>query len=628
MVGTGKPGNQQERLERCVGLGYVRIAPGRMLHNLIGGGNEYDRGSTNAPADTILLLREKDLEGDFEFGDPLNLDFRLQPDSRFRATAPGGRDRGPYPYQPNVFYVSLAGDDRASGLSMRQAWRTLERALKDLRPGDTLYLTEGEYAAVPWNKAGNREKPIRVCARGRGTVLVTGGLSLAGGAGIVFERLDFSHGVTLSESHDLAFKNCTFFGPADGLSAARVENLEVAHSVFVRVPLRLSRCKAATLSGNLYANAGKPAVRLDTVGAIRYSDYNNYQDAAPSWEVSDATWSFADLQQRHDRYSQALTPEFAIEKGVPRLANGISFKSLGPHSTALGIHHEHDVAAKALRLVGPFLHSTSDTTADIEWWTSHPATFSLSWGETPEMKNTVDGFTGSGRFNTYSLTALKPGQTYYFKIASADAMLAGLKPTNAPLSFRTAATAAEPRVYYVAPDGNDASESPEMLVRNCVLHGGWTSLALSRCPGSVVENDVFIMTILRQLTADATAIARRNVFCECIRNKAHQTLLELSQDVTETDNCFYLRWPEEEKLAVNDMPLPKYRVRTGSNAFAANPMMPGTPGWRQGWQQSSDKDFDEFFATNPELIVRDIGLQPEAFKDFKLGVANLPYDRA
>ena len=167
-----------------------------------------------------------------------------------------------------------------------------------------------------------------------------------------------------------------------------------------------------------------------------------------------------------------------------------------------------------------------------------------------------------------------------------------------------------------------------MLVRNCVLHGGWTSVALSRCPDSLVENNVFIMTILRQLTCDSPTIARGNIFCECIRNKTHQTLLELSEDVTESDNCFYLRWPEDEKLAVNNMPLPEYRVRTGSNAFAANPMMPGTPGRLQGWQQSSDKDFDEFFTTNPELILRGIGLQPEAFSDFHLGVANWPYDRA
>ena len=174
----------------------------------------------------------------------------------------------------------------------------------------------------------------------------------------------------------------------------------------------------------------------------------------------------------------------------------------------------------------------------------------------------------------------------------------------------------------------NASESPEILVRNCVLHGGWTSVALSRCPDSRVENNVFIMTILRQLTCDAPTIVRDNIFCECVRNKTHQTLLQLSSNVKESNNCFYLRWPEDEKLAINGRTLPEYRVRTGSDAFTANPMMPGTPGRLQGWQRSSDKDFDEFFTTNPELILRGTGLQPQAFRDFRLGVAKWVYDRA
>ena len=735
----------QERLENCVALGFIRNA--NMFHNLIGGGNEYDRSSA-APADNILLLREQELDRDVEFADPLNLDFRLQPDSRFRGTAPDGTDRGPYPYAANIFYASPAGDDRADGLSMRRPWRTLERSLKGLRPGDTLYLAEGEYVAAPWIKPGNGKPPIRICGRGRGTVIIRGQLILTGGAGIVFERLNLSRGAHLAHSRDLAFRNCTFFGPADGLDADKVRNLEVTHSVFAGVPFHLVETEAVTLSGNIFANDGKPAVRLDAAHAIRYSDYNNYQDKAPCWEVNGAAWSLADLQRRHDRYSQALAPEFTIDEGVPRLKNDNPFKSLGPHSTALGLHHDYEVTADALHLVGPFLHSTSDTTANIEWWTTRPATYALAWGETPDTTNIISRFNGPERFNTFSLTGLKPGQAYYFRILSADASrgdasLAVLKPENAALSFKTAPKAREPRVYYVAPDGNDAhsglsrtqafrtvnraaalvgpgdtvmitggeyaetvriraagtkerpitfrcvtgekavlraedlersfevvmkpdirfdglyfrgqdfwregfvvrqsprvqitrclntmvnaSESPEMLVQNCVVHGGWTSVALSRCPDSRVENNVFIMTILRQLTCDSPTMARRNIFCECIRNKTHQTLLELSPSVTESDNCFYLRWPEDEKLAVNNRTLPQYRVRTGSNAFAANPMMPGTPGRLQGWQQSSDKDFDEFFTTNPELILRGIGLQPEAFRDFRLGVANWVYDRA
>ena len=170
-----------------------------------------------------------------------------------------------------------------------------------------------------------------------------------------------------------------------------------------------------------------------------------------------------------------------------------------------------------------------------------------------------------------------------------------------------------------------ANESPGMLVRNCVVRGGWSGLSLSRSPDSLVENNVFIMTILRHISCDSPAIVRGNVFCECIRGKAHQTLLELGPEVRESNNCFYLRWPEDEKLAVNNRPLTEYRARTGSDAFAANPMMPGTPGWAQGWQQSKVEDFPDCFAANPLLIRRGIGLHPSAFSDFKFK-SDWPYD--
>ena len=120
-------------------------------------------------------------------------------------------------------------------------------------------------------------------------------------------------------------------------------------------------------------------------------------------------------------------------------------------------------------------------------------------------------------------------------------------------------------------------------------------------------------------------MGRPSVFCECIRGKAHQTLLELGPEVRESNNCFYLRWPEDEKLAINNRPLTEYRVRTRSDAMAANPMMPGTPGWTQGWQQSKVEDFPDCFAANPLLIKRGIGLEPSAFGDSKFKNA-WPYD--
>jgi hypothetical protein len=718
----------KERLENCVALGYIRNA--NMFNNLVGGGNEYDRSSSSATADNILFLREQNLDKNFEFADPLNLDFRLQPDSRFRGTGPDKTDRGPYPYAANVFYVSPDGNDQGDGLSSRTAWQTLGRAFKNLRPGDTLYLEKGAYAAVTWKRAGGAKKAIHVRGRGRAPVLINGRLTLAGGAGVVLERLDFTGGVTLDGSRDMTFKNCTFSG-TEGLKGESVKGLRLTHNVFAGVPLQFNKkSNGVVLSGNIFDNNGKTAIQMDSVGSLRYSDYNSYRDEAKCWQVKGVDWSFAAMRQWHDRHSLLREPQFSQESGVPRLENTVQFKGWGPNSTPVGIYNEYEVAAGGLEVVGPFLQSASDTTANIEWWSSLPATYALSWGETPETTNATGSLKGSARFNTFSLTGLKPGQKYYFRIKSVT--------NNSPLSFTTVSLKPEPRVYYVATNGNDGSsgrsreqafrtvsraasavgpgdtvliaggnysetvrvratgvkgrpitfrsvpgekpvfmganlsrafeaivkqdiridglyfngfgdavfvfrqsprsqvtrclnatiaaeQSAEFLVQNCVARGGWTAVALSQCPDSRVENNVFIMTTLRQLVCDAPTIVRGNIFSECIRNKSHQTLLQLSEKVEESNNCFYLRWPEDEKLAINDRPLTEYRARTGSDSIAANPMMPGSPGTMQGWQQSRVENFPDCFSMNPELIRRGIGLQPEAFRDFQFKT-NWVYD--
>ena len=63
------------------------------------------------------------------FADPAWLDYRLQSDSPLRGAGIGGRDRGPGAARTTrVFYVGPAGDDAASGMSVRLAFRTFARA--------------------------------------------------------------------------------------------------------------------------------------------------------------------------------------------------------------------------------------------------------------------------------------------------------------------------------------------------------------------------------------------------------------------------------------------------------------------------------------------------------------------
>lgn len=743
---------QQERLERNVSLGFIRINLNSMDHNLFGNRNEYD-GSLVAPVDNILLMREQNLDQEFEYADPLNLDFRLQPDSRFRNTAPDGSDRGPYPYKANIFYIAPNGSDQASGLSMRAPWRTLAHALESLSPGDTLYLAGGTYsgANVVWNMAGDGSAPITICGRGRDPVLISSGLVVAHGQNIVFERLHFNGGITLQQSQGIAFDNCSFFNAIDGLSADGVQGLKVTHGLFKDAALALTSSSNVFLSGNLYDHANAWAIRMDAASAISYSDYNNYTETLQCWQVDSAPWSLADLQQAsHDHYSLGMVPEFALATEVPTLLNPAQFEGRGPLSTALGIYHAYKTDGAAMGVAGPLLHSVDDTTANIEWWGSNPATYSLAWWEAGSITTNLVRWPSPSRFTTFSLTGLMPGHAYAFQLRTADPSGFDVTETipvltleDAPLLFTTAPSAVALQNYYVAPDGDDsntglsrgqafrtvnraadrvragdtvmisegeyaetvrirtagtpdrpilfrsitgekvvfkgaylnqafevsgkpdirldglyfdgyewsgvvlrssdrvqitrcfgldveAAHSAGLLIKNCVLHGQWSDFAGASLSGSTqsqIENNVFLMTLILHIRSDdAQAIFRNNIFCENIRGKVHQNLVSLPSNAVESNNCFYVRWPESERLTINSQTLPQRRVRIGSDSLAANPMMPGVRGWRQGWQQDDAIGCSDYFATNPEVVRRGIGLQPQAFEGFSSAPSDWPYD--
>jgi hypothetical protein len=153
--------------KNSVGLGYF---PVRNVSNSILGGPNIYVPDAEITKDNILLQTER-VNRDQEFADPVNFDFRLQSTSTMRGAAPDGKDRGPFPYQANVFFVKPTGDDAADGLSVTAAWKTLARAVKSARPGDTVYFEEGVYhggATIRAGKAG--AAPVSWRARGAGKV--------------------------------------------------------------------------------------------------------------------------------------------------------------------------------------------------------------------------------------------------------------------------------------------------------------------------------------------------------------------------------------------------------------------------------------------------------------------------
>jgi parallel beta-helix repeat protein len=405
-----------------------------------------------------------DLDLSREMADPDNLDFRLQADSRFRGGSEDGADQGPHPYRANVFYVSPQGDDAAAGLSMRSAWRTLERATRDLRPGDTLYLDGGTYASsLTFDAPGAAGEPVHIRGRGRSPVVIEGGIQVQNASGLRLERLTLHAPVALRQGRDIALHNCVLPG---GIDAQQVSGLAITHCV-AAAPIRLQASAAVHLSGNLFKSAKSPAVVVDDPAAIAYSDYNGYTSGSVGWQVQGQARAIGDLAAIGERYAAVVTAGESDSVMPGR----------GPLGSTLGLYHPRNLQPRKLRVLGPFVHSVTDTTANLEWWTTAPTGLTVSWGEGQQFtqKQGVEAH----RFGTYSLTGLKPGTAYSFKLLADE-----LPDHQAVVRFTTRPARAAGKVYHVAPGGDDSRTglSPEQAFRT-----------LDRAAREVVAGDTVIV---------------------------------------------------------------------------------------------------------------------------------------
>lgn len=440
----------------------------RSIENTLGRGT--GAGSERLRSEgTIMLSAESNLDIHAEFADPDNYDYRLQATSRFRGAGPDGADQGAQQYEENIFYVRPVGDDGADGLSVASAWRTLSHAGGQLRPGDTLYIAEGVYneALTLPAVSGDPDDKISIRGRGLGKVLIQAPVEAAESRGIEFERLSFAAPAALRNSADIAFRNCRFLAPGVSLTADEVDGLRVTQSEFTgfdEAAVLLAAGSNAFFQGNIFDNAWGPALRATDPGAILYSDYNSFRSAARAWQVGGRDVSLQNLQTRRpmpmERYSQELQPEYLAAQNPTGARKPDAADHVGPYGAPVGWHLPQVAYADyALRVDGPVLHSTTATTANIEWWASEPATFEVRWGETPDGENgeTLAPInpvhphgTHLDHFSTYSLTGLKPGTRYHFRL------LRGGEEYQA-LSFVTTADRNRPRDLHVAPDGDDAN---------------------------------------------------------------------------------------------------------------------------------------------------------------------------
>ena len=79
------------------------------------------------------------------------------------------------------YFVSTQGSDRADGLSVGRALRTIQKGVSALKAGDTLTILPGEYReSVTARLTGEKGKPILIRAQRPGTALLRGDVGLGG----------------------------------------------------------------------------------------------------------------------------------------------------------------------------------------------------------------------------------------------------------------------------------------------------------------------------------------------------------------------------------------------------------------------------------------------------------------
>lgn len=194
----------------------------------------------------------------------------------------------------------------------------------------------------------------------------------------------------------------------------------------------------------------------------------------------------------------------------------------------------------------------------------------------------------------------------------------------------------------------DAYYIEDLKITNCVSTnkmGG--SIYIWRCPNLVVNNNVFagpmIFAMVVRNTKTQPMNMDNNIFTDMFDKKARLNLGLLCVDgeieaFRQHNNCYQLRdvIPLSERALLLSYPADKVTKHIIDPLFA-DPKFAGipeiTPAVIEKLKGRTDfptdrlmdaavkADFNSFFATNPEVIKRGIGLQREAFKEFRFQVS-------
>ena len=456
-----------------------------MLNNTYGafGGER----SVLGPAD----FATRELQGDPKFADPSWHDYRLQSDSPARGKGPDGKDPGAFPYDGSALYVKADGDDARDGTSLASAWKTLAKATKSLKPGQTLYVEPGTWNEpfVLTNLKSDPSMPTLIRVRGKGQAQVqrvelTGcasveinGLRVTGAEGEGFliessQKVVLSHcasarntasGITVARSSEVSIKHCAFWRNGDaGLTATQTDDLELVSSMVAHNGAgQVSLANVKSYYGNFNAYQAPAG---DRIGQL-------FTGAAAETTATDLNaWRQLTQSEEQSLMLQAGPP--AADKGDFRVSSSEAIACAGRYGQPIGpdgMVAAQKTARKPVERVE--VVSTTRTSANVAFWTpGRVAGTVIEWGKTPRYGSVHDRASESyGEYetlHTVSLLGLDPDTTYHFRVgfrdfsAAAEEKVGGKDPIrwSEDFTLKTSAKDPEPRMLHVALSGDDRND--------------------------------------------------------------------------------------------------------------------------------------------------------------------------
>ena len=440
---------------------------------------------------------------DPRFADPDHLDYRLQADSPYRGKGPDGSDLGAYRVEPNIFFVHPTGDDNGDGLSVARAFKTVGRAMKECRPGVTIYLCPGTYPEfLRPGGSGGEGSPVVIRARGKDARASVAGLELKGSQHIQIEGLAVTGAVVVTDSRDIRLRKCRRTeGAGDALTLqdstnVRLGNLTLSSTQGSAVRV-VGACRDIRITSSILLSAGGPPLNSDIgQGQGLFCEYNDY--VAPSGPVATvagaSVTAVSDMPPLTggDRCSISADPQLtgspqasAIKPTSPCAARGEAGTHIGAGDIARD-PLEPQITEVQLRDVTPTSASLTWWTPNtsnaawrdpLEWYRGHPVHSEIQYGTSPAYGSRSYSF--GDLYHRVTLHGLKPDTLYQFRIVIAgqpwyESVAQNDEPLPPPAGWRGAEsqtfafrtpklTEWKPtsRTFYVAPTGGEANSGLE-----------------------------------------------------------------------------------------------------------------------------------------------------------------------